>query len=370
LAVAANPLDMIATAGPDQYRQAIAAVLAAEEVDALLVLYTPVDPGTAWPIVDAIREGIVDGRANGGTGKPILACLMADENHARLLAGAEQIPVYPFPENAARALGKAVRYAAWRELPASDRRPLGDLDPKGVSRLCRAVVGARGADWLTAEESARVLAGYGISVTPSVPVRSAVCASMTAKAMGFPVVAKLNSTHGLHKTDVGGVEVNLTSSADVEAAFERLTTRAAAHSIILESVSIQPMIVGAVETAIGITRDSTFGSLVGFGLGGVDIEALQDMHFRVTPMDDRDVAELLTESRASRLLSAHRGRPAGDLAALAELLTRVSRLAEDVPEVIELDLNPVLVLPAGRGCHVVDVRIRVGPSAQPTPQAG
>ena len=181
-----------------------------------------------------------------------------------------------------------------------------------------------------------------------------------AAAIGWPVVAKLNSKQALHKTDVDGVAVNLKTPADVIAAFDQFVRRAADRNLPYESVSIQSMVTGGIEAVIGIANDPLFGSLVGFGLGGVDVEALDDMHFRVTPLDDIDLAEMVNESRASRLMAAHRGRPAADLSALSELLARISRLAEDVPEILELDLNPVLVQRAGRGCHVVDARIRVG----------
>jgi len=122
---------------------------------------------------------------------------------------------------------------------------------------------------------------------------------------------------------------------------------------------------GGVETVVGVVHDRLFGSLVGFGSGGVDVEVLDDVHFRVTPLSDRDVDELIQASGSVRLMRGHRGRPSSDLPALADLVTRVSRLAEQVPEIVELDLNPVLVLPEGRGCQIVDVRLRVGPAQRP-----
>jgi acetyl coenzyme A synthetase (ADP forming)-like protein len=365
LAVAANPLDMIATAGPEQYREAIATVLAAEEIDALLVLFTPVDPITSKPILDAIAEGIVRHRSHAPRPKPVLACLMADGGHPQLMAGRERIPVYMFPENAARALGKIARYAAWRAAPVSERRRFNDIQPDAVRTLCRSIIAARGADWLTSEETFRVLAGYGIQTVPTVPTQSAADAAAIAGVMGFPVVAKLNSTQALHKTDVEGVVVNLRTASEVEAAFDALVRRAASRQLPYDSITIQPMVTGGIEVVIGIVNDRLFGPLVGFGLGGVDVEALGDMHFRVTPINEGDLAELMNESRAWSLMAARRGRPPHDIPALAEVLARVSRLAEDVPEILELDLNPVIVLPAGHGCHVVDVRIRVGDPRPP-----
>jgi len=365
LAAAANPLDMIATAGPEQYRSVIASILAADEVDALLVLFTPVNPETSAPVIDAIREGIQDGRKAAAAAKPILACLMGNEANPCLMAGAEQIPVYSFPENAARALGKVARYAEWRAKPQATRRNLPDLRAKAARALCRAVTSRRGSDWMTHEEASRLLSYYGLSLAPTVPVRSPLDAIATASAMGFPVVAKLISSQALHKTDVDGVAVNLRTAADVSGAFDRLTQNARDRNVQCDAIVLQPMVTGGVETVVGIVNDGVFGSLVGFGLGGVEVEALDDMHFRVAPIDDVDIEELIDESRASRFIRAHRGKPASDRAALSDVLARVSRLAEDVPEVLELDLNPVLVMPEGGGCHIVDVRIRVGEAVKP-----
>jgi acyl-CoA synthetase (NDP forming) len=355
-----NPLDMIATAGPDEYRDALATVLASPDVDAVLVLFTAVDASAAAPVIDGIRQGIVRGRELSPDPKPILACVMASDGDARLVAGGEQVPVYAFPENAVRALGKIVRYAKWRNTPLRARRVFGDIRKEAVRTICHAVVHTRGASWLTPEETARVLAGYGIAPVPLVPVRTAADAACTAGVIGFPVVAKLSSRQALHKTDVGGVIVGLQNEAQVRSAFDTLSERARDARLVDACVSLQPMVTGGIETMIGIANDASFGSLVGFGSGGIEVEALDDVRFRVTPLDDADVTELINDSRVARLLAAHRGRPAADVAALSDLLARIARLAEDVPEILELDLNPVMVLPAGRGCHVVDVRVRVG----------
>ena len=367
MARAANPLDMIATAGPEHYAAAIATLLAADEVDALLILYTPVDATTAGPIVDAIRAGVAAGRA-GAPAPPILACLMAvtpdpaggvHDAPPVLVAGAERVPVYAFPENAARALGKAADYAGWRARPPGTRRQLDDLDPAGARAICRAAMAARGDTWHTADETARVFAAYGLHVIPAPATRSAGEAAAAARRIGFPVVAKLSAPALLHKSDVGGVLLDLRDEADVRRAFDTLVGRAAAHGVDWDAVVLQPMVGGGVETMIGVVHDRLFGSLVGFGLGGADVEVMGDVRFRVTPLTDRDITELLDESRTHRLLLGHRGRPPGDVAALADVLTRVSRLAEDLAEVRELDLNPVLVLPAGQGCRIVDSRVRV-----------
>ena len=360
LSALGNPLDMIATAAAAQYRDVITAVLAAEEVDAVLVLYTPVDASAAGPIIEAIRSGIAAGRNRADVGKPVLACLMADHRYARLTIGSERVPVYAFPENAARALGKVVQYAKWRSLSPSGRPALVDIDTAAARSLCRDVVTRRGVDWLTAEETRVVLDAVGLTLLPAVLAHSAEEAADLAEAEGFPVVAKLHALGGVHKTDLGGVAVDLRSREDVAAAYRSITERARSGGVTPLGVVIQPMVSDGVETFVGVAHDRLFGQLVGFGCGGTDVELLGDVHFRVAPLTTRDIDELIHESRAFTLLAGHRGRPAADLPALTDVLTRVARLAEDVPEVFELDLNPMMVLPQGRGCRIVDVRVRVG----------
>jgi acyl-CoA synthetase (NDP forming) len=363
MAAAQNPLDMIATAGPGQYRDAVATIMRAGEVDAVLILYTPVDAARSQEVLDAIRDGIRAGRAAGATGKTLLACLMADDNHPRLDVGPEHVPVYAFPENAARALGEVVRYAEWRRAPASSIRALPDIDTARAREICRGAIDARGDDWLTPEELRAVLAAVGIEMTPAIPTHTAAQAAATANALGYPVVAKLRAPGALHKSDVGGVVANLRSADDVERAFNRIAGDAAAHNLVVESIVIQPMVTGGVETVVGVLHDRLFGPLVGFGSGGIDVEVLDDVHFRIAPLTDRDIEELIGESRAATLMRGHRGRKRGDIASLADLIARGSRLAHDVPELAELDLNPVIVLPPPRGCHIVDARLRVaGPA--------
>ncbi|MGE3959953.1 MAG: GNAT family N-acetyltransferase [Vicinamibacterales bacterium] len=379
-----NPVDMIASAGPDEYRQAVATVLGAPEVDALIVLYTPVYPETQAQAHAAIAEGVAAGRLGGGAGKPVLACLMA-EGGARgpmvvsrpspddpAVTTTERVPVYGFPENAARALGRVAAYATWRAQPPGLFWSFDDLRPDEARDLCRAVLESRGGSWLTPEETRRVLNAFGLPLLPTVLARSADEAAALAAVFGFPVVAKLQARGLLHKSDAGAVQVGLASERTVRAAFRDLTTLAAGHGPIVpeegEGIVIQPMVAGGVETMIGITEDPLFGSLVAFGLGGVHVEVLGDVRFRVAPLTDRDADALLTGIRGYKLLQGYRGHPPVDMEALREVLLRVARLAEEVPEVAELDLNPVIALPPGNGCRIVDARIRVS-SGRSAPRA-
>ena len=227
--------------------------------------------------------------------------------------------------------------------------------------VCTRAISLRGDGWLTGDEVAAVLGAFGVPVAAGMLAHSAEDAAAAARVLGFPVVAKLASRHVQHKTDVGAVRLNLSSESAVRRAYTDIMTRGrgvAAESDI-EGVLVQSMISGGVETMIGISDDPLFGPLIAFGLGGIYVEILGDVRFRVGPLTDRDADELLHEIKGLPLLEGYRGHPPADLDALRELLLRISRLAVEVPEIIELDLNPVLAMSPGNGCRIVDARIRV-----------
>jgi len=353
-----NPVDMVASAGPDAYRRAIGVALGADETDALIVIYTPVDPSHSEAILRAIAAGVIDAR-HAGSRKPVLACLMAYAATRPLMAESEQVPVYAFPENAARALAQAASYGAWRKLAPGRYRSFDDTGVETARKICRSALAARGDTWLTSRELHQVLDAYRVPLVHEAETSDPVEAADIASTFGFPVVAKLNAVGLVHKSDIGGVRTSLRSANEVKAAATGLLEVARAHRLTGARVVIQPMIAGGVETMIGALHDPLFGSLVGFGLGGTDVEIEQDVHFRVAPMTDRDAMDLIGESRAHIKLAGQRGRPVADMRAVQDLLLRVSALAADIPELRELDLNPVLVLPDGSGCKVVDARIRI-----------
>src|SRR5207247_2527720 len=170
---------------------------------------------------------------------------------------------------------------------------------------------------------------------------------------GFPVAAKLASPRVLHKSDIGGVRLNLENEDAVQQAFKEI------QQPDMEGILVQKMLGAGVEVMIGVTEDPLFGPLIAFGLGGIHVEILADVCFRVTPLSDRDAEEMVHEIRGYRLLQGYRGHPPADLNAIQEVLLRVSRMVEDIPEIRELDLNPIFALPPGQGCAIVDARIRV-----------
>jgi acetate---CoA ligase (ADP-forming) len=362
-----NPVDMVASAGPEEYRQTIEIALADEETDALLVIYAPVDVTQAEATVSAIRQGIVNARRGGARSKPILACVMGSTGRPQPLhTPDERIPLYAFPENAVRAIAKVAGYAEWRAQPPGLLWGFDDVYAEEARAICRGAADARGETWLTDEELRRVLHAFNLPLVAAAVARNREDAAASAAVLGFPVVAKIQSPRLQHKTDVGGVVLNLPDQDAVRTAFDELLARAAIAGVPTEEtvVLIQPMLKGGVETIVGITADPLFGPLIGFGLGGIHVELMGDMRFRIAPLTDRDADELLHDTHGFRLLQGYRGRPAADIGALREVLLRLSRLADQVPEIVELDLNPVMALPDGHGCRVVDARIKVKPAAK------
>jgi acetate---CoA ligase (ADP-forming) len=366
-----NPVDMVASAGPEQYRRAIELVLTADDIDALVVIYTPVDPAKSSETIDAIRNGIAAGRAAGAAGKPILACLMAGTSRPQpLIVGDERVPAYTFPENAARALAKVTTYAEWRAQTPGLFWSFEDIHPEAARTVCRAALADGGERWLTSDETRTVLGAFGLPLAAGTLAQSPDDAVAIAHVLGFPVAAKLSARGVPHKTDVGAVQLNLEKPSAVRRAFAEIMALArklvAADQI--DGVLIQSMIAGGVETMIGVADDPLFGPLVGFGLGGIHVEVLGDVQFRVAPLTDRDVDELLHGIRGLPLLQGYRGHTPADLDALRDLLLRVSRLAVEVPEIAELDLNPVIALSPGKGCRIVDARVKVRASIKSAPK--
>ncbi len=361
MASVGNPIDMIASAGPEQYAQTIETLLTSPDVDSLIVLFTPVDLTTADAIMKSIRAGVAAGRRAGATAKPVLSCVMAEPGRpAPLEAEGERLPAFDFPENAAHALGKATAYAEWRAQPPALYWGFDDVHADAARDICREAAARQDPGWLTDDEVRHVLAAYGLPVAPAAIARSADEAAAMAHAIGFPVALKASARDVTHKSDVGGVRLNLADEASVRAAFDAVSAIGNAGQAL-----VQRMIPGGVETMMGIVQDRTFGPVVAFGLGGVHVEILKDVRIRLAPLTDRDVDELIHGIHGYPLLQGYRGHPAADVDALREVLLRLSRLADEVPEILELDLNPVIALPPGQGCCVVDARIRVTAAARP-----
>jgi acyl-CoA synthetase (NDP forming) len=279
---------------------------------------------------------------------------MSADNAAPLDVDDEKIPVYEFPESAGRALAKTAAYAAWlRETPGIVAG-FDDIQTDNARRIVREALAARGDSWLSAEECRGLLDAYGIPQARGEFARTADEAVNAAKRIGFPVALKLASDRVMHKTEMGGVRLHVQDAAETREAFSQVRKADPAAG-----VWVQEMLTDGVEVMIGVAQDRLFGPLVGFGLGGIHVEVLADVSFRITPLTDKDAREMVRGIRGFKLLEGYRGHPPADLEAIEAALLRVSRMVDEIPEIQELDLNPLFALPPGRGCRVADARIRI-----------
>ncbi|HEX5695060.1 MAG TPA: GNAT family N-acetyltransferase, partial [Acidimicrobiia bacterium] len=341
-----NPVDLIASGGPGEFEHATSLLLESGEVDAVMVIYVPVSPDGAPEVAAAINRSQ---RSYEGE-VPLLSVFMQTGDTAALLAGGEEsraIPTYMFPESAALALARAVRHGEWRQ-----------RDPGIEARIDHAVeLGLRAlvddaltrlppeGGWLEPDMVDAILQVIGLRVPASSVVSSSQEAVAAAAAFEGPAVLKVISESALHKSDVGGVVLGVRGDDAIEAAYKRVTGAVSDA----EGVLVQEYVEGGHEVLIGMTLDPNFGPLVVFGLGGIYVELLQDVAFRIHPLTDVDASEMIKEIKGAKLLDGYRNQPHGDVAALEDTLLKVSGLISAVPELVEMDLNPVKVLPPGSG---------------------
>lgn len=357
-----NPVDMIASASAEDFHKATEVVLSSDEVDALIVLTIDVGLADNAAIARAVHQAVDAARKKTGAGKPVLTCIMGGPSVETIPGRGEHLPNLAFPEAAAVVLGKLAHYAEWRARPEGIIVEFDDIRPDAARAICEQALQAHGPSWLSPDATRQVLSAFSLPLLPGGICVDEDEAAATARQVGFPVALKLASRTIVHKTEVGGVYLNLASESDVRRVFAELRQRLAACGKLgeMEGVLVQPMISGGVELMVGVTQDALFGPLIGFGLGGIHVEILKDVCFRVTPITDRDAAEMVRGIKGFRLLEGYRGAPAADIPAIENLLLRIARLVEEIPQIVELDLNPVIALPPGRGCQIVDARIRVG----------
>jgi acetate---CoA ligase (ADP-forming) len=360
-----NPVDMIASASPEQFARTIEAVGADPNVDAVVVIYVPPMVTKAAEIAEAIARGAGTVPAH----KPVMSVFLSTKGAPSVLANGPRgkLPSYSFPENAARALAAAERYGRWRARPRGSAVRLDRAARETVRGIVDRAMQGRGEDfWLDAADAETVLRAAGIPLAPSRVVVPAEAVA-AATALGYPLVAKAVSRNLLHKSDVGGVILGLTDAEGVASAVRTLRERVEAAGHPLESVLLQRQVSGGLEALVGVVGDPTFGPLVVCGLGGVQVELLRDASFRMPPVTDLDAREMIDRLRLKALFDGYRGSAPADRPALEALIQRVSALVEALPELRELDLNPVKVLRPGEGVLIVDARLRVGPAS---PEAG
>jgi acetyl coenzyme A synthetase (ADP forming)-like protein len=346
-----NPIDLVASAPAEAYEQALRTVLADPDIDAVLAIFVP-------PLVtDAqdVARAIVNAAAEAGD-KPVAACFLTRTAAPDLLRAGDSgrtVPAYPLPEPAAVALGRAAAHAEWRRRPVGVLPDLPGVDVDAGRAVIDRALGDRDDAWLDQADGVALCEAFGIPVAPVRHATTADEAAAAAEAMGFPLAMKSGAADLVHKSDVGGVRLGLITADEVREAFGAME---AALGDSLGGVVLQPMVAPGIETIVGVTQDPSFGPLVLFGMGGVTAELVRDTALRLVPLTDVDASELVRSLRSSPILFGYRGTAPSDVAALEDLLLRVGRLADELPEVRELDCNPVLVGPTG--VVAVDVKVR------------
>ena len=351
-AAVGNPVDVVAGASAERYGRTLRLLGAAEEIDAIIAVFIPIG---AAPAGDFARE--ITAAAAGVPGKPVLAVFMTAGPAPAGLAEAG-IPVFARPEQAAIALGHIARWAEWRARPAGHVVTPPGIDPARGRAATNAMLASQpGGGWADAKTAGELLAAYGIPAARSRLVRTPAQAAAAQAELGGPVVVKIAAA--IHKSDVGGVAGGIDSPRAAAEAVTAIRAVLADADIAGHAAEflVQEQIRGGVEMIVGVTHDPAFGPLVLAGLGGTSVEVLGDVAVRITPLSNTDVDEMLRSLRSYRLLTGYRQAPRLDVAAFAELLHRVSAMVEDVPEITELDLNPVFV--RRHGAVVADIRIRL-----------
>ncbi len=366
-----NPVDMIASATAVQYQQAIELLMASGEVDAVIVIFTPPLVTRANDVADAVVAAVGSATAAGRAVPLVAAFLGAESARHRLRHAVRPVPCFTYPESAARALAHAVRYGQWRAQPPSVVPELADVHPNRARRLldtarseaidvaaATAPVGDDGHTpdqaWVTGADAMAVLACYAIPALPTTAVASAGDAAAWADEHGGPIALKATGPSLVHKSERAAVVLGLRGAQAVAAAYRELERRLGTA---MTGALVQPTAPAGVETIAGVVRDPVFGALVVFGGGGTSVELLDDSAARLMPLTEADARALVLERRTSPLLTGYRGSSAVDIDGLVDLVLRLGRLAEDLPEVVTADLNPVVATTDGP--VVVDARIAV-----------
>ena len=356
-----NPVDVIGFATEDQHARAVETLLTSDAIDALALVHVSVRPQDNPPVAAGILRGIRAARQAAGVKKPVYLCWMAEGDLDRIFRiDGEIIPSYRHPEMPPILVSRALTYDRWRTKPAATVRSF-QANFAAAMAICAKGVSAHGTGWLGTEDSRALLAAVRLPVVRGQVVETEDDAVAVAREIGFPVAVKLASHRIVHKTEHGAVRLHLQHERDVREAYRAIRARLLQEHELeaMEGVLVQPMLSRGLEIAVGMSRDPIFGPLVAFGLGGVHIEILHDVQFRVAPITDQDAADMVRSIKAFPLLAGYRGQPAVDVKGIEEIVLRVASLAEAIPAIAEVDLNPIFALPDAEGCLIADARIRL-----------
>jgi acetyltransferase len=351
-----NPVDVLGDALADRYGMALEAALNDRNVGGVIVILTP-------QVMTQVEETArITGELSQKSDKPVFGCFMGRKTvdpGIRVLSR-YGVPNYPVPERAVAAIAAMVQHRRWGERPPVELETFG-AEQDEVRKIFERVR-AEGRVAIGDAEAREIMEAYGIPTPRTVLTRSPDEAARVADEIGFPVVIKIASPDILHKTDVGGVKLNVTNPTDVRDAFELMVYRANRYmpDADIWGCLVQEMVQGGKEVIAGMNRDPHFGPLMMFGLGGIYVEVLRDVAFRIAPFDRREAHKMVREIRGHSLLRGVRGERRSDLEALVDALLRLSQLVNDFPEIAEFDINPLVVFEEGRGVLGIDMRLVLG----------
>lgn len=351
-----NPIDILGDAKADRYRFALEVALADKNVDSVIVILTPQAPTEAKETAIAISE------ISRTSSKTVIACFMGKDDIAEgvKFLNSNKIPNYYFPERAVEALNVMIKYEEFRRKDKGRYKKF-NADHDSVKKIFEAS-NRIGRINISEADSKDVLAAYGIRTPKHFLAKTSNEAVEAARRFGFPVVMKIASPDILHKSDIGGIKVGLQDEVEVKEAYKQIIWNSTKFmpDAVIWGVSIQEMISDRKEVIVGVNKDSQFGPMVMFGLGGIYVEVLKDVSFRIAPLTDVDASEMITEINSFPLLVGVRGQKRADIESITDILLRVSNLVMDFPEINEMDINPLMVGTAGEGSVAVDARISLG----------
>lgn len=351
-----NPVDLVAEAQAEQYEATLKAVLKDKKVHSAIVILTP----TAFTKVDQISASIV--KVAKESMKPVVCCFLGiyDVSKGIEILEANGIPDYRFPESAARVLSEMTEFTRWL------KRPQTGIKTYRVQRArAKEIIQSakeEGRHSLLEQEAYEFLQAYGFPVIKSTLVRNEREAAEEAEKIGFPVVMKIASPDVLHKFDYGGVKLDLENKEQVKRAYQEICESILRHKpdARIAGMMIEEMAPPGKEIILGMNRDAQFGPILMFGLGGIYVEALEDVSFRLAPIREYSAMMMINKTKTHKILEGFRGGPVYDIEAIADCLKRLSQLVVDFEEIQELDINPLLVYEKGKGCKIVDARIIIG----------
>jgi len=345
-----NPIDLVGDAQADRYQLALQS-LNDSSVDCGLILLTP------QAMVDLKRVAETISTSAPKFGRTILTSILGltDITPAVEILESSSIPHYVFPESAVRALAAMYEYQRWIQRPRTEMKTF-DVDNEKARQIIASTRGA-GRTNLAQDDALRILDIYGLPVIKTDSASSKAEAIKVSKRIGFPVAMKIISSDIVHKIDVGGVKLDLNSEEEISEAYDQIMKNVKAHvpTARLEGVLLQEYVTGGTETIVGIHRDAKFGPLLMFGLGGIYVEAYRDVSFRLAPIRELSADNMISGIRGSKILRGYRGQSPADTRAIAECIQRLSQLSMELPEVAELDVNPLVAFE--HGCKALDARI-------------